>query len=374
MANNIPNQQHSIESCSCPNYLVKCSDCLVFSMDGSGHAANCERNGTKTSIEKCIYAKLPMPMFKFRLDNGQDSLHLLNKETGIFVPVNNNTMIHAHEVNGAFGVQEINGKTVITFSATTVNRFSVAMAFLVNGIWRLRYRFVMTLNNGILGFPLFKTFAHQNDTYNVPAEFYRNTVAIFGIAPSEMESTVSLRVYANELGLIGDEFNGYNGNIKFDAFNDRVTPSETLKPLKYGKIIRFDKNAYQMLPTQTLIEDLDWCENCMNSVRAIPHFNSDISVKMPMPLFTLQMQNPSDKLHLFDITAGKFVEVEGNLVTHAHAVNGIFCIDKTEIKFMATSLKNLELIVAYERNGIFGMKYAFVQCADGLKWYLLDLI
>lgn len=79
-----PSQQHAIELCSCPNYFENCSQCLVVSLDGNGHSDSCRSINTKSEFRADIYGKMPMPIFKMRIENPHDVLHVLNKTSGMF--------------------------------------------------------------------------------------------------------------------------------------------------------------------------------------------------------------------------------------------------------------------------------------------------
>lgn len=76
--------EHSIETCRCPIYLENCPECLVFSLDGSGHEPKCDSRNMKSGFRTDIYGKVPMPLLKLRIENPKDVLHVLNKTSGMF--------------------------------------------------------------------------------------------------------------------------------------------------------------------------------------------------------------------------------------------------------------------------------------------------
>lgn len=323
METNANTQNHPIEHCDLPNLLVKCPECLVTSCDGSGHSNSCLIVNTISGFRMDIYAETPLPLFKLRIENPNDVIHLLNKETGVFEKVEENKVIHAHEVNGIFRIFKSMGKSIIGFDATALNRFSVAVAYLIAGVWRLRYRLVLTHTDGVLCFPLHTTFEHQQEEYRIPIKFKLNTVLIVGIDPQMEVSTVNVRVFANESGNITDTFNGYHGTIVFDAFSDRSEISESLKPKKYGGSMRFQRNLYKSVrgnPQRVNFES-SLCSNCSvmsfdganyqsRSINTIPSFRADIYARNSMPLFKICIENTKDVVYVLDKMSGLFEGVQ----------------------------------------------------------------
>lgn len=231
--------------------------------------------------------------------------------------VKNDAVYHAHSINGVFGIRSVQGKSVITFSATLIKRFSVAVAYFVDGLWRLRYRLVVTLQDGVLGFLMHKTIENRNGVYRIPAEFDVNTALIIGIASPDLKSEVKLRIYANKQGCINDGFNGYEGTVSFDKFLDRASFSDTLKEQKYGNTIRFDRNLYQFVQrhqpegSQHLNSEETWCLNCLlisnRTINDIIHnYRTNVYGQKPMSMFKIRIENPNDVLYILDKKSGIF--------------------------------------------------------------------
>lgn len=65
-------------------------------------------------------------------------------------------------------------------------------------------------------------------------------------------------------------------------------------------------------------------------------------------------------------------KVENSSVIHAHAINGIFRIDKDNIHFQATSFKCFQVAVAFCFGGFFRLKYAFTAKKNGITCHLLE--
>lgn len=150
---------------------------------------------------------------------------MLNRVTDCFQKLEGPTTIPVHSVNGVFQIiQTMDGNNLITYKATSMKKIS-RRKYLMQGAFRLRYRLVdgrhTTLTDGILWFPLHKTFENQNGVYTIPNNFNDSTAVIFGIdsGSHSHESKVGLRIFANGCG--NTDF--YEATIKFDTFLDRST-------------------------------------------------------------------------------------------------------------------------------------------------------
>lgn len=224
--------------------------------------------------------------------------------------------VHAHAVNGVFEIQSMKNKSVITFNSSSIKRFSVAVAYIVDGLWRLRYRIVVTLQDGILCFPLYSTIGNRNGVCRVPKECDLNTVLIIGIATEKEKSDVTLRIYANELGCIEDDFNGYKGTVTFDAFLDKALISESLQQKTYANGIRFDRNLYKSMQhhqpddTQHVHFEESWCPNCSmvsnHPINTIQNYRTNVYGQVAKSMFKVRIENSADVLYVFNKTAGIF--------------------------------------------------------------------
>lgn len=204
-----------------------------------------------------------MQVFYLNIENQNDSVHVLNKGTGIFQKIESSpaqsTVIHAHCVDGIFNIQNNSmGKCGVGFAATSLKEFSLCVAYFCDGIWQLKYRVDITQKHGILCFETNQTFEHQNNAYGIPAEFVMNTALILGIAPDDGAdvSVVNLRIFANETGLIDNgndnvnERNWYQGNVNYDTVHNMVHISDTLNA-ENGKNVRFHHKLYSFFEPPT---------------------------------------------------------------------------------------------------------------------------
>lgn len=225
--------------------------------------------------------------------------------------VRNDASFHAHSVNWTFDIRFFNGKPIITFNTTLVKGFSVAVAYLFNGFWRLRCRLVVSPQDGVLCFPLFKTHG-KSEVYS------SNTVLVIGIATDEMQATAKLRIYGNRTGSIdANRFNGYEGTIKIDKFLDNAVFSDTLQSNRYGNSIRFDRSLYQYthrqrpanLLAQARIPEDSWCSNCsvlLSRYNTIQNYRTDVYAQMPMPIIKVFIKDPRDMIYVLNKTSGNF--------------------------------------------------------------------
>lgn len=131
----------------------------------------------------------------------------------------------------------------IDFKQSTLNRCSLLIAVFDKGIWRLRFRLVVTPKSGLLIFPLTQTLNIFNGKITVPEE--SNTIAIIGFILKKSELVLQMRVHANESGeQICDVFNGYKGNFKIDISGQqhKLTIDDALQSSPDTK--RFNRKLY----------------------------------------------------------------------------------------------------------------------------------
>lgn len=65
--------------------------------------------------------------------------------------------------------------------------------------WRLRLRAVLTPNSGLLVFKITKTLPIENGHILIPPEFRLNTIALFGMKPTDRNFYAEVRVHANKM-------------------------------------------------------------------------------------------------------------------------------------------------------------------------------
>lgn len=197
---------------------------------------------------KIFTEKSRLILFKVLVDDFNGSLHCLDRTTGLSNDAEGSLKLHAHTVNGVFDIQkDESGKYVISFDGTKLTRFSMEMAFFSGGAWRLRYRLVVTMQDGILCFPLHTTFNNSAGIYSTPPEFDLNTVLIFGIATTAIESKIKVKIFANGTGFLSKQrFNGYFGAVKWNSDSDRVDISNNLNTNIPASNVYFTHTLYDV--------------------------------------------------------------------------------------------------------------------------------
>lgn len=78
-------------------------------------------------------------------------------------------------------------------------------------IWRLRFRVLVTKQNGVLIFPLQKTFHANEDQFIIPDEFKLNTIAVIGLEPQQacFYALVNVFTTVQYSDFIGVDISGY---------------------------------------------------------------------------------------------------------------------------------------------------------------------
>lgn len=94
----------------------------------------------------------------------------------------------------------------ISLHQSKFKRCSIVIAILdPKGIWRLRFRIVITKRSGVIVFPLHKTLNVSDNRFELPDEVRLNTVAIIGLVPRVSEFYAQFSVYTEKpyTGFIG---------------------------------------------------------------------------------------------------------------------------------------------------------------------------
>lgn len=182
-------------------------------------------------------------MLTLRID-WEDSVFIFDKSNNQFNRWQE-SIFHAHPVDGAFTTKTNPlGNCEVTFNATSLRQFSVAVAFLNEGIWQIKYFIKVSPEEGVVCVP----FSYKFGIQAFPPEFPMTTAVLMGIQTTQDRSTVALKIFANQSGIIFDDgndndFNGYYGHVEYNGLNKSLIVSETLQA-KFAKNMRFDKTLY----------------------------------------------------------------------------------------------------------------------------------
>lgn len=228
-----------------PEMFHRCPECLLIRPDGEGHINPCPPRYTKSAPRENILSNAMTTVFKIRF--GNRVVKVLNNETKMFVDAFSSSSFMNDIIEGVFSFKKLNSGTVMTYAAISIKRFSIIFAVFLRNSWRLRLRLVVTLKNGILGFPLTKILFVDNGRVEVPKEYQHNTVLLLGIHSTD-DIELAIRVFANSNGLNitgpSGEFNGYTSEINWNRNGDSLSlPDQFLSPK--AKQMRFASHLYQ---------------------------------------------------------------------------------------------------------------------------------
>lgn len=219
-----------------PNVWYRCPHCLTITPEGDGHQNPCPPKYTISAPREHILSSSMMPILK--LKSLKAKMMVFDHERSTFIEVDDQLSFINDIIDGIFTFKTFeSGDTVMTFEASSIKRFSIIFAVLYKNAWRLRLRLVVTLNNGVIGFPMTKTLFVQNDSIQFPEEFRPNTVLMLGLH-SDNDIKLALRVFANANGadIIKDgEFNGFSAIIKWDCHADKLEIPLQLQPAQAEK-------------------------------------------------------------------------------------------------------------------------------------------
>lgn len=186
-------------NCTVPMLYLRCYRCLVISHDGSGHTSPCMPKYTISGLRTDIYAKPIYQMFQFRVKKSDGVVHYLNIDSGRFEVLDGQSLL-CPATDGILDSFSGEKYLRLTYSACAFKRFSIVIAVLMNGCWRLRYRIVPSAVHGILVFKMRSTLHFTNGRVILPDDFKLNTILVVGIKPSG-SFKINFRIFANEDGL-----------------------------------------------------------------------------------------------------------------------------------------------------------------------------
>lgn len=168
---------------------------------------------------------IPKQVLSLQLDNPMDTLFLFEKVTGACRKIDlgptksQKIFIDAHAINGRFKIGKNNmDKFEIEFIATSLKEYTCAIAYMSNGIWRIKYLLKFTPNYGVRCFPAAQLpDIDPNQAYKIPAELSKTTALILGIGTEETLSEVSFRTFTTSI----------EGYVKYNVDRDEIIFSDT---------------------------------------------------------------------------------------------------------------------------------------------------
>lgn len=153
--------------------------------------------------------------------------------------------LHNDVVEGIFSFKRLaSGRTVMTFDAISLKRFAMIFAFWHKGSWRIRFRLVVTTNNGMIVFPLTKTVYMNNGQPQVPEDYKVNTTLFFALHSEADVNKIAMRIFANATGNISSgQFNGYESAVEWSKVTDTLSTPDELKS-NYARSRKFSSHLY----------------------------------------------------------------------------------------------------------------------------------
>lgn len=185
--------QHSSDVCDWPQFMHNCHQCLVTSLDGRSHCNPCQPINRKSIFRENIFAKLQKELFTIMFRERETSVLILNKY-GAFEEIGNSLHCLSVPTDGllSFGLQ--NDINALKYSVNSLARCSILFAIFDGMYWRLRFRAVITLANGLIVFKVTSTLRLENGCYEIPQIYKDNTIALIGLVPKAQELTAMVQV------------------------------------------------------------------------------------------------------------------------------------------------------------------------------------
>lgn len=235
-----------------PSRYHPCPECLVVSNDGCGHVLPCPPKRTISGRREQLITSTMNKVFQLRFEE-DCHIKVLNGDTGKFIDVRPGTSFFNEVIEGIFSFKATpNNRSVLTFDAVSIKRFSMVFGFFYKKAWRLRLRLVVTTTNGIVGFPMTKTMFMNDGKFEVPKEFQTNTVLLFGLHTQSDAINLALRVFANTTGYTHETFGGYTCELKWDRRHDTIDVPDCLQS-KFAKKKFYSANLYQANGTHRVV-------------------------------------------------------------------------------------------------------------------------
>lgn len=193
---------HMTGSCDYPNFLHRCHRCLVTSLNGTGHQSPCYPENTVSCFRSDVYASSLIELFTIRFADTETNLFNFDNSNQEFSPLTDKFKYLSPSREGIFTASKtLTGNRTITYEASSVKRFSIIFAVFKDNRWRFRFRALFSPTDGILCFPMYKTFYNQGRSLVIPDEFKFNTVLVIGLNSPNIEFKVNFKVFCQSEAL-----------------------------------------------------------------------------------------------------------------------------------------------------------------------------
>lgn len=211
---------HLTKVCSFPQEMNRCIRCQLPVFDQRQH--HCNELYAAKSFFTDIIAKETFSLFRFTFGG---PIHILD-DNNAFKEARNGQVMICGATDGMFTINSVENFTSVTYSATSVKKFSFIFVILRGNTWRLWLRAVVSKQYGLQLFNLEDRFV----PISLPPEFKLNTTAVFGIFShvDTAQIKIGFAVYAKSVGNEDDIFGGDGGIVEWPRNRDEVI---LLKPI-----------------------------------------------------------------------------------------------------------------------------------------------
>lgn len=230
---------HQLEDCEWPFFQKTCSNCLVMSINGTGHSSPCNVLNRISLMRTNILCYSALLIFELKYSLKEVQAYIIID--GAFQHMNLQTpLISAPAESLLFIDATMNNTQCISLKQAKLKRCSILFAIKdKKGIWRLRFRALVSKTSGLIVFSVHKTLSVESNRCVIPEEYKLNTIAVIGLEPKETTFYATFKVFTE---------NVYEGNIGVDISEsyDRITISQELKESPIEK--KFHLNLYEREP------------------------------------------------------------------------------------------------------------------------------
>ncbi|XP_031626191.1 uncharacterized protein LOC116342644 [Contarinia nasturtii] len=225
---------HNTDDCDFPSLIRRCPRCLVTSVNGENHTTPCYPTHTVAQFRTNVYGLTPTRMFSIRFQD-IDWVYHWDKNTGSFEHVTDDFMLLSPATEGIFRSGSSSTSRAIHYDAVSAKRFSVLIAVFDGSRWRFRIRVLCSPTDGVICFPLAKTFYNQGRQLILPDEYKMNTALVIGINAAKVNDiSMNFRVNCITLNQESTSLPGgqsqYFGCVHYSKAKDCATVDEILRP------------------------------------------------------------------------------------------------------------------------------------------------
>lgn len=171
-------------------------------------------------------------------------------ENGMFTEIDSNVKLVSMPAESCIVISKNGAERKVSIRQISFKRCTILIAFKEkNRRWRIRFRVVVTPNDGVLVSSINFPFGRfSDDTFEIPAEDRNSAILVLGINTQEPNFYMKFVVNAKKDGHNGDEtsYEGFVGAELVSPFRGHV--EDNLIPAKPSKLLKFDHRIYKPEP------------------------------------------------------------------------------------------------------------------------------